>query len=53
MVFSQEGRAKAEKDQQQKEQNKFNSVAGKVKMENQNQTHNVVKEGIGPKNQKN
>lgn len=33
-------------------QNKFNSVTGKVKPENQNQQHNVKKEGIAPINQK-
>lgn len=32
--------------------NQFNSVTQKVKPENQNQTHNVRKEGIGPINQK-
>ena len=32
--------------------NKFNSVTQKVKPENQNQTHNVRKEGITPVNQK-
>ncbi len=31
---------------------KFNSVTQKVKPENQNQTHNARKEGIGPINQK-
>lgn len=30
----------------------FNSVTNKVKSENQNQTHNVRKEGINPVNQK-
>lgn len=32
--------------------NKFNSITKKVKPENQNQTHNVRKEGIQPINQK-
>lgn len=43
-----------EKEQleQQKNLNKFNSVTQKVKPENQNQTHNVRKEGIQPINQK-
>lgn len=31
---------------------KFNSVTQKVKPENQNQEHNVRKEGIAPINQK-
>lgn len=31
---------------------KFNSITQKVKPENQNQTHNIRKEGIGPINQK-
>lgn len=30
---------------------KFNSITQKVKPENQNQTHNVKKEGLGPSNQ--
>lgn len=37
---------------QQKSQNKFNSTTHKEKPENQNQTHNVRKEGITPINQK-
>ncbi len=45
-------KAKAEKMQQKKELEKFNSITNKVKVENQNQTHNVVEEGIGPINQK-
>lgn len=45
---------KKEKEQQerQKNLNEFNSVTQKVKPENQNQEHNVRKEGIGPVNQK-
>lgn len=45
---------KKEKEQMEREENlaKFNSVTKKVKPENQNQTHNVCKEGIGPINQK-
>lgn len=45
---------KKEKQQQerQKNLNEFNSVTQKVKPENQNQTYNVRKEGIGPINQK-
>lgn len=38
--------------QEQKDYNKFNSVTQKHKVENQNQTHNVRKEGIAPINQK-
>ncbi|MCI5874795.1 MAG: hypothetical protein PUJ55_06580 [Clostridiales bacterium] len=43
-----------EKAQMERRENlaKFNSVTQKVKPENQNQTHNVRKEGIGPINQK-
>lgn len=37
---------------EQRSLNKFNSVTEKVKPENQNQQHNVRKEGIGPVNQK-
>lgn len=39
-----------EKQEQQRNQNKFNSVTQKVKPENQNQTHNVRSEAIEPKN---
>ncbi len=44
------GKSKAENEkvQQKKEQEKFNSVTNKKKVENQNQTHNVVREGTGP-----
>lgn len=45
-------KAEAEKRQQKKENEKFNSITNKVKVENQNQTHNVVEEGIGPINAK-
>ncbi len=38
-----------EKEAQQREQNKFNSVTQKVKPENQNQTHNVRSEAVEPK----
>lgn len=38
--------------ERQKNLNKYNSVTQKMKPENQNQTHNVRKEGIGPINQK-
>ncbi|MGF7144397.1 hypothetical protein HNQ56_002828 [Anaerotaenia torta] len=41
-----------EKHQQKKEQEKFNSVTGSVKPENQNQSNNVKKEGIGRQNNK-
>ncbi|MDD6290916.1 MAG: hypothetical protein PUA77_03875 [Lachnospiraceae bacterium] len=41
-----------EREDKQKNLNKFNSVTQKVKPENQNQTHNVRKEGIAPINQK-
>ena len=40
----------AEKREQQRNQNKFNSVTQKVKTENQNQTHNVRSEAVEPKN---
>lgn len=42
----------SEKEQQKKNQNKFNSIANKKEVENQNQTHNSKKEGIAPINQK-
>lgn len=38
--------------QEQKNLNKYNSITQKVTPENQNQTHNVRKEGIQPVNQK-
>lgn len=41
-----------EKQQQKKSNEKFNSITQKVKVENQNQTHNVRKEGTTPINQK-
>ena len=41
-----------EKQQRKKSKEEFNSVTQKVKVENQNQTHNVRKEGIAPINQK-
>lgn len=41
-----------EKEERQLNLNKFNSITQKVKPENQNQTHNLRKEGIAPINQK-
>ena len=41
-----------EKQDQQRSENKFNIITEKAKPENQNQTHNVRKEGITPINQK-
>lgn len=41
-----------EQAERQKNLNEFNTVTQKVKPENQNQTHNVRKEGINPINQK-
>lgn len=41
-----------ERLEQQKNHNEFNSITQKVKPENQNQEHNVRKEGINPINQK-
>ena len=40
-----------EKQQRKKSNEEFNSVTQKVKVENQNQTHNARKEGIAPINQ--
>ncbi|MFU0827112.1 MAG: Small, acid-soluble spore protein gamma-type [Lachnoclostridium sp.] len=45
-------KSKNEKRQQKKKNEKFNSITNKSKVENQNQTHNVVEEGIGPINQR-
>lgn len=41
-----------ERENRQKNLNEYNSITQKVKPENQNQTHNVRKEGIQPINQK-
>lgn len=41
-----------DKDRQKKTQDKFNSITSSVKPENQNQEHNVRREGIGPQNQR-
>lgn len=43
---------KREKMREKKVQDKFNSITESVKPENQNQEHNVRREGIGPKNNK-
>ncbi len=40
------------KSQEKKDKEKFNSVTNKKDVENQNQTHNVRDEGIGPENQR-
>jgi len=39
-----------EKQEQQRNQNKFNNVTQKTKPENQNQTHNIRSESVEPKN---
>lgn len=41
---------KREKIRQKKELEKFNNVTNSVKPENQNQNHNVRKEGVGRQN---
>lgn len=41
---------KQEQKNRQKSLNKFNSITQKVKLENQNQTHNVRSEAVEPKN---
>ncbi len=40
---------KQEQQNQRKSEDLFNSVTNKVKPENQNQTHNSRREGMGPK----
>ncbi|MDO4514392.1 MAG: hypothetical protein Q4B72_10185 [Lachnospiraceae bacterium] len=45
-------RQENEQQNQKKNQNEYNSITQKKKPENQNQTHNVRKEGIQPINQK-
>lgn len=39
---------KLEKQNQKKSKEEFNSITQKVKPVNQNQTHNSVREGMGP-----
>ncbi len=39
-----------EKNAQKKMKEEFNSITQKVKVENQNQTHNSKREGTGPIN---
>lgn len=41
---------KQEQKNRQKSLNKFNSITQKVKLENQNQTHNVRSEAVEAKN---
>lgn len=41
-----------EQGERQKNLNKFNSITRKTTPENQNQSHNVRKEGLQPINQK-
>jgi hypothetical protein len=41
---------KQEKMNQKKAKEKFNSITNSVKPENQNQTHNARKEGVGRQN---
>lgn len=43
---------KQEKQEQQRSENKFNSITEKSEPENQNQEHNVRREGIGAQNQR-
>lgn len=45
-------KSKREKIEEQRNHNKYNSITQKKEPENQNQTHNVRKEGIQPINQK-
>jgi hypothetical protein len=45
-------RKQKEKSNQKKQEELFNSVTNSVKPENQNQNHNVRKEGIGKQNNK-
>lgn len=41
---------KREKLRQKRSKDKFNSITNSVKTENQNQEHNVRKEGVGRQN---
>ncbi|NLJ90546.1 MAG: hypothetical protein GX323_06555 [Clostridiales bacterium] len=40
-------KSRKEIEEQKRQNEKFNSVTNKRKVENQNQTHNVVREGTG------
>lgn len=51
-VKNMEKNIEKERLEQQKNHNEFNSITQKVKPENQNQEHNVRKEGINLINQK-
>lgn len=41
-------KAEQEQENRKKSNEKFNSITEKVKPENQNQTYNSVREGLGP-----
>lgn len=45
-------KVEAEKQAQKRKNEEFNSITQKVKVENQNQTHNAKKEGFGPQQSK-
>jgi hypothetical protein len=45
-------KGKFEKQQQRREKEKFNSISNSEKPHNQNQEHNVRKEGVGRQNNK-
>ena len=47
-----ENKKKKERQNEQKSLDRFNSITQSAKPENQNQFHNVRKEGIAPVNQK-
>lgn len=49
MVILLRGDSVKKKQNEQKSQDKFNSITQKVTLENQNQTHNVKKEGVDVK----
>lgn len=42
-----QNRKEAEEEARKKDNEEFNSITNKVKVENQNQRHNARKEGIG------
>ncbi|MDO5519238.1 MAG: hypothetical protein Q4G58_01975 [bacterium] len=51
-VMNMEKSFEEERQAQKKSNEEFNSITNKVKVENQNQTHNSRREGIGPQNQR-
>lgn len=52
IIYKNMDKEEEERQNKQKSFNRFNSITEKQKPENQNQQHNVRKEGFPPSNQK-